>query len=161
MKKYFGMLFLLSLTLFFAAGCTKKEAAAKSVSAPPSKESAPAGSAPVDVDLTVLSSTMVYGEVFNMVTKPEDYVGKTIKVNGPYYSSYYEESKKYYHYVIVQDATSCCQQGLEFQWNGKHTYPEDYPKEQSKVEMIGVYQSYQELGETYYYLAVNDIQTLT
>ena len=28
----------------------------------------------IDVDLTTLSGTMVYSEVFNMITNPEDYV---------------------------------------------------------------------------------------
>ena len=30
------------------------------------------------VDLTALSSTMVYAEVFAMMSSPEDYVGKTV-----------------------------------------------------------------------------------
>lgn len=36
----------------------------------------------VDVDLTRLSSTMVYSEVYNMMTVPGDYIGKTIKNDG-------------------------------------------------------------------------------
>ena len=38
----------------------------------------------VDVDLTQLSSTMLYSEVYNMVMSPEDYVGKTVKMNGQF-----------------------------------------------------------------------------
>ena len=34
------------------------------------------------VDLTALSSTMVYAEVFAMMSSPEDYVGKTVKMQG-------------------------------------------------------------------------------
>ena len=34
----------------------------------------------VDVDLTDMSATMVYSEVFDMVNKPDEYIGKTIKV---------------------------------------------------------------------------------
>ena len=46
-------------------------------------ESKPAASEPtqstdgVDVDLTRLSSTMVYSEVYNMMNAPGDYIGKT------------------------------------------------------------------------------------
>ena len=37
----------------------------------------------VDVDLTALSSTMVYSEVYNMLYfYPEDYYGKTVKMTG-------------------------------------------------------------------------------
>jgi hypothetical protein len=34
----------------------------------------------LDVDLTTLTSTMVYSEVYNMVTTPEDYEGKIVKM---------------------------------------------------------------------------------
>ena len=36
----------------------------------------------VDLDLTVLSSTMVYSEVFKMMMAPEEYEGTTIKMDG-------------------------------------------------------------------------------
>ena len=36
----------------------------------------------VDADLTRLSSTMVYSEVYNMMYTPGDYIGKTIKMTG-------------------------------------------------------------------------------
>ena len=38
----------------------------------------------VDVDLTKLSSTMVYSEVYNMVNTPEDYTGKTVRMTGSF-----------------------------------------------------------------------------
>ena len=111
----------------------------------------------VDFDLTALSSTMVYAEVYNIMTEPDDYIGKTIKMKGPYYTTFYEETNLYYHYVIVEDATACCAQGLEFIWNGEHICPDDYPEEESKIEVAGVFGSYDELGSTYYYLAVDNI----
>ena len=45
----------------------------------------------VDVDLTVLSSTMVYAEVFNMMLSPDDYIGKTIRITGIF--SVYQDPK--------------------------------------------------------------------
>ncbi len=36
----------------------------------------------VDLDLTVLSSTMVYSQVDNMVYEPDEEIGKTIKKEG-------------------------------------------------------------------------------
>jgi hypothetical protein len=111
----------------------------------------------IDVDLTTLSSTMVYAEVYNMMTVPNEYMGKTIKMGGQYYANYYEETGLYYHCVIIADATACCQQGLEFKWNGDHTYPDDYPADNSEIEVVGVFGSYDELGQTYYYLAVDNI----
>ena len=62
-------------------------------------------SEPVDVDLTKLSSTFVYSEVYNMVTNPGDYIGKTVKMKGMY-SVYHDESTdKYYFACIIKDAT--------------------------------------------------------
>ena len=42
-----------------------------------------------DVDLTTLSSTMVYSEVYNMMTAPSDYIGKNVKMKGNF--SYYQD----------------------------------------------------------------------
>lgn len=119
-----------------------------------------AASENVDVDLTVLSSTVVYGEVYNIMTQPDEYMGKTIKMSGSYYAAHSDETNQYYHYIIIADAAACCQQGLEFIWSGDHKYPEDYPKDETKAEVIGVFSSYEELGHTYYYLAVNNITLL-
>ena len=112
------------------------------------------------IDLTVLSSTMIYAEVYNIMAHPNEYMGKTIKMSGPYYASYYEVTDLYYHYVVIEDATACCQQGLEFKWNGEHKFPDDYPDESTKIEVTGVFSSYDELGRTYYYIAVDDISIL-
>ena len=147
MKKFIFVLLSISLLLF--TGCVNKE---KSESGDISSEK----NNNVDVDLTILSSTMVYAEVFNILAKPDSYIGKTVKLNGLFYSSYYEDSM--YYFVVITDATSCCPQGLEFVWNRK--YPEDYPDERSKIEVTGVFSSYDELGETYYHLLVEDLRVL-
>jgi translation initiation factor 1 (eIF-1/SUI1) len=116
------------------------------------------GSSEVDVDLTSLSSTMVYAEVYNMMINPEEYIGKTIKISGQYYASWFEETEQYYHGVIISDATACCSEGLEFIWDDNtHTYPDEYPEDYTEVEIIGVFDSYEELGSTYYYIATDDI----
>lgn len=112
-----------------------------------------------DVDLTKLSSTMIYGEVYNMMVDPEAYVGKTIKMQGKYVTGFYDATGQYYHYVVIEDATACCQQGLEFLWSD-HTYPEDFPTENSEIIVTGVYKSYTELEIVYYYVDVEDIQVL-
>ena len=48
-----------------------------------------------DVDLTALSSTMVYSEVYNMMVTPEEYVGKTIKMSGSFATFINEEDGIY------------------------------------------------------------------
>jgi len=113
----------------------------------------------VDIDLTVLSSTMVYSEVYNMMVNPDEYMGKTIKVIGPYYASQLVYgTEKYYHFVVISDATACCQNGIEFIWNdNSHVYPDEYPENNTVIEVVGVFSSYEESGDTYYYLKTDGI----
>lgn len=72
----------------------------------------------VDIDLTRLSATMVFAEVAAMVRTPEDYLGKTVRMAGPL--AVYEANPAlgidYFYTVVIQDATACCQQGMEFIW---------------------------------------------
>ncbi len=101
------------------------------------------------VDLTVLSATMVYAEVYNMMYYPEDYIGRTVKMSG-IYSVYHDESTdKYYHACIIQDATACCSQGIEFELTDDYSYPSDYPEEGGQICVEGVFDIYHE-GESAY-----------
>ncbi|MBR5360245.1 MAG: hypothetical protein IK123_05075, partial [Lachnospiraceae bacterium] len=102
----------------------------------------------VDVDLTVLSSTMVYSEVYNMMYLPEEYIGKTIKMRGMF--SYYHDDAtgKDYYACIIQDATACCAQGIEFELEGEHS-PDEYPEEGEEVTVCGVFDTYVEDEYTY------------
>lgn len=72
----------------------------------------------VDIDLTQLSATMVFAEVAAMVRTPEDYLGKRVQMAGPL--AVYEANPAlgidYFYTVVIQDATACCQQGMEFIW---------------------------------------------
>ncbi len=103
----------------------------------------------IDVDLTTLSSTMVYAKVYDMtVTNPKQYLGKTVKAKGPY------SPNGSYHYVVIADATACCQQGIEFIWNGHSSYP----KKNEEIEIVGIYRSYNEGSETYYYIDVTELK---
>lgn len=121
-------------------------------------ESKPAASEPtqstdgVDVDLTRLSSTMVYSEVYNMMNAPGDYIGKTIKMTGQFV--YYEDpdTKARYFTCIIGDAMACCSQGLEFVMEGDLAYPDDYPELGAEITVIGEFQSYEENGMTWYHL---------
>lgn len=103
----------------------------------------------IDVDLTKLSSTMVYSEVYNMMYYPEDYIGKTVKMQGMYAGYHDENTDKYYHACIIKDATACCAQGIEFEPAGEYKYPDDYPEEGQEVCVTGVFDTYNE-GENKY-----------
>lgn len=103
----------------------------------------------IDVDLTVLSSTMVYSEVYSMMVLPGNYVGKTVKMNGVFASYHDEASDKYYFACVISDATACCSQGIEFVLTDEYSYPEDYPEEGGEICVIGTFDTYQEGDYTY------------
>lgn len=105
----------------------------------------------VDVDLTVMNSDMVYATVYQMLMDPDSYIGKKIKIDGPYYSTLYEDTGVRYHFVIIEDATACCQQGMEFIWDdGSHVYPDDYPADETRVSVIGTFETYKDNPDDQY-----------
>ena len=109
----------------------------------------------IDVDLTKLSSTMVYSEVYNMMTAPENYCGKTVRMNGQF--ALYQATDangqpvpdQIYFACVIADATACCQQGLEFILTGDAKYPDDYPELGTEITVVGEFQTYME--DTYQY----------
>lgn len=112
------------------------------------------------VDLTQLSSTMLYSEVYNIMAMPEDYIGKTIKMNGQFtvFEGEPEDSHDYYFAVVIEDATACCQQGIEFVWSGEHSYPEDYPALGANITVTGVFETYTENERNYCHLVDSTVE---
>lgn len=105
----------------------------------------------VDVDLTILNSSMVYAEVYNMMYYPEKYIGKRVRMRGTY--SYYkdEATGKVYLACFISDAAACCQQGIEFAFSDPEKEKkvvaehEDY----DDIQVVGVYDTYEEDGVKY------------
>ncbi len=60
-----------------------------------------------------------------------------------------EKTGKNFYACIVKDATACCEQGIEFVLEGDNKYPDDYPKNNGKMKVIGTFNSYEEDGKTY------------
>ena len=92
---------------------------------------------------------MVYSEVYNMLVSPEEYIGKTVKMNGPFAFYYNEAADIYYFACIIADATACCSQGIEFVLTDKYTYPDDYPEPGEEITVLGTFDTYQEGEYTY------------
>ena len=157
MKK--SMIFAVLLAALTLSGCAEGETLAPDLPAEgvglaeteaSGGNSASAGSAvseksdnmDIDVDLTKMSSTMVYSEVYNMMALPDDYLGQTVRMKGQF--QMYEGDGRNYYVVMIADALACCQQGMEFVLDGDYRYPEDYPDPGTEVTVTGVFDTYME-----------------
>ena len=151
MKK--GIFILLSIVLLLLAGCAHTVDAPAQALPETVPQSVPAqqaaGSSTSDmVDLTKLSSTMVYSEVFNMLADPDSYVGKTVRMNGISACFTNPQTSKLYYACIVADATGCCAQGLEY------VLPEGevYPDLDTTITVTGTFALYMENGYKCFHL---------
>ena len=103
----------------------------------------------VDVDLSVMSGTVVYSAVYDMLNNPDNYRGQMIKMKGQFMVYEYEDTGNYYFTCLIQDATACCQQGLEFTYKEEYKYPADFPEPGEDITVCGIFDTYEENGYTY------------
>ena len=126
--------------------------------AAPSSASAPETAAEesgIDIDLTLLNSTMLYSEVYSMMVEPEAFLGKTVRLAGYCTSSYYEPTDMTYYAVIIPDATACCAQGIEYTLADGAAYPAD----DTDIVITGTFELYEELGVEYCRLGNAKVET--
>lgn len=108
----------------------------------------------IDYDLTNMSSTMIYAEVFNMLIEPEKYENKRVKMKG-FFTIYNEGSKDEVYSVIVPDSTACCQQGIEFFYDFK----DNKPVANSEITVTGIFNVHMlSDGISYNYIKAEKIQ---
>ena len=148
MKRMTVLLTLCALALILCACSGKKGAQAQSES---TRVQA------VDLDLSTLSGTVVYSQVYDMIVEPEAYMGKRVKLKGNF--SYFQDpdTQNEYFAAVIADATACCAQGIEFVWAGEHTYPRDYPPLDTMLTVTGTFGTYEEDGYTYLQLKDADV----
>ncbi len=111
-----------------------------------------------DVDLTGLNANLVYSQIYDMMTKPDEYIGKSVKISGTFYTYEDPDTGKKYFSCFVADAAACCQQGLEFELTKDYSYPADYPNENELITVSGEFQTYME-GENKYCCLKNAVFT--
>lgn len=112
----------------------------------------PVNAGAVEIDLTKLSSTMVYSEVYNMISTPESYLGKSVRMKGSF--AYAEGDNRYYFACIIADATACCAQGIEFVLRDARKFPDEYPSKGTEITVVGIFDTYNE--GTYRYCQLID-----
>ena len=139
MKRALAIILLLGVALALGACGSSSGEAARAV----------ATQASVDLDLSVLSGTVVYSQVYDMTQRPEAYLGQTVKLRGNF--SYFQDPDTHNEYfaAVIADATACCAQGIEFLWAGDHAFPDDYPPLDTEITVVGTFGTYEENGYTY------------
>lgn len=162
MKQFRKVLFLLGAILLLSACGGKQEAAqtpsaedfsAAAPSAAPDPREEPSASTDLqagmtaDLDLTQLSSTVVYAEVYNMLVTPENYTDKVVRMTGEYQEYVDEHTGELYHSCVIYDALACCQQGVEFVLADG-----DYPVEGTAITVVGRYETYTTPYYDYFHL---------
>lgn len=90
-----------------------------------------------DIDLSRMSGTMIYGQVYQMVMYPSKYLGKHIKMKGIFSSYYDEELERRFYGCVIQDALACCSQGLAFELAKPREFPKEYPAEGDAIIVEG------------------------
>ena len=149
--------------VFFAVGCGNRKSTAAA--------SKPAGAAeeedltvPAGVDL-VIREKMFIAQVNDVYINRNDYMGKTIKLEGIFL--YGEAGGREYCYVI-RNGPGCCgddgQVGFEVSWlppdEVLETNRSAYPNRNDWVEAQGELKRYEEFGQGFLYLALSDLKVL-
>lgn len=137
MKKH--LLPLLCLLCLLLSGC------GQDATPVPASEATAGNTATAEIDLTSMSSTMVYSYVYNMVTAPDSFIGQRFRLRGTYDEQLWDVTGLTYHYLVIADAASCCAQGLEFVLPVEDTYPQIG----EEFEISGIFGTYVENGMTY------------
>ena len=144
------------------AGDAGKDKSSKSKSKTNSNKSK-TNSNKIDVDLNNLNANVVYSQVFLMMTEPDKFIGKRIRMSGQFNVYAAEEGNPSgvteYYAIIIADAQACCQQGIEFVWPG-HTYPEGFPEVKSNASVTGIFEVYEENGKKYCRLIADTVEPL-
>lgn len=141
----------------------KKEVAGDAGKGKSSKSKSKTNSNKIDVDLNNLNANVVYSQVFLMMTEPDKFIGKRIRMSGQFNVYAAQEGNPSgvteYYAIIIADAQACCQQGIEFVWPG-HTYPEGFPEVKSNASVTGIFEVYEENGKKYCRLIADSVEQL-
>lgn len=142
---------------------SKKEVAGDAGKGKSSKSKSKTSSNKIDVDLNNLNANVVYSQVFLMMTEPDKFIGKRIRMSGQFNVYAAQEGNPSgvteYYAIIIADAQACCQQGIEFVWPG-HTYPEGFPEVKSNASVTGIFEVYEENGKKYCRLVADTVEPL-
>ncbi|MDR2446470.1 MAG: metal ABC transporter permease [Treponema sp.] len=146
------------------AAAKSNNAGTASVQLPPRNETAGAdkakngGSGGTRSETIEIKEKMFIAQVNDVYLNPEDYFGKTIKLEGLFKLQQYADKN---YYFVLRYGPGCCgndgNAGFEVAWDDSFTLQPQYPKEDVWVEATGVLKSYEEDGFPYLYIALTSL----
>ncbi|HHU03176.1 MAG TPA: hypothetical protein GXZ91_08635 [Christensenellaceae bacterium] len=108
-------------------------------------------------DLSRLSSTMAYAQLYDMLCNPEQYVGSAVKLKGPY-MPYQSEDGEIMHFILVFDMQGCCELSLEMlPTRGANI---EYPEMNTEIEVEGLFDICNDNGLRFVALRINRINVV-
>ncbi|MCL1832339.1 MAG: hypothetical protein FWG45_05440 [Oscillospiraceae bacterium] len=127
------LIILLSLTVLMFTSCEKDN------------DTTDPNAPNIDIDLTKMSSNVASAQIGMFYENEQDYMGKTVKIRGTYYPFFVDDEELIEHNITLQyivfDCPSGCNKYLEF-IDADKTYPDDYPDEDTLIEITGVFDRY-------------------
>ena len=113
---------------------------------------------PVDLDLTQMSATAAYSQIFILCMEPKEYIGKTCRMRGQFFTMVdldeNMEISQYHMGCVLTDGPGCCSSGVEFVLAGEHKFPDDYPEQGTEITVTGVFGLYDDqFGNQVIYLS--------
>jgi hypothetical protein len=110
-----------------------------------------------------IKEKMFIAQTNDVYLNQEDYLGKTIKLEGLFKAEQYDKNAPPYCFVL-RYGPGCCgsdgNAGFEVAWNKEETASKSYPQEDDWVEAVGVLKTYEENGYPYLYLALSSLNVL-
>jgi zinc transport system permease protein len=172
-----GAAVVLLAFVFLSAGCGSAKnagvqrniAGTQSVRLPSAAETAPVENTPApaavnnDSPTVEIKEKMFIAQTNDIYLNPEDYMGRTIKLEGIFTSEQYEGRESPYCFVI-RYGPGCCgndgSAGFEVAWDETAGTGETWPAPDDWVEATGVLKTYEEDGYPYLYLSLAALRTM-
>jgi uncharacterized membrane protein YcgQ (UPF0703/DUF1980 family) len=107
-----------------------------------------------------IKEKMFIAQTNDVYLNPEDYMGKTVKLEGMF-KSYSSQDYGASYCFVIRYGPGCCgndgSAGFEVAWDGETAAEHPYPDEDAWVEAVGVLKSYEEDGFPYLYLSLSSL----
>jgi uncharacterized membrane protein YcgQ (UPF0703/DUF1980 family) len=113
--------------------------------------------------LVEIKEKMFIAQTNDVYLNAEDYLGKTIKLEGLFKKEEYAETGRDYCFVL-RYGPGCCgtdgNAGFEVAWDNRYTLKPPYPDIDAWVEATGELKYYEEDGYPYLYIDLSSLKVL-